>query len=228
MFGSKKKIKALPMLDLRNYTPEALSRIESISAVAVLIIADGDEDYVEAFSDITLEAVPCVVTLSPDKQISLINGSAVLSNESVKKGTFYFINGFAVICDLSEEMDISLVTNGTALIQKNSKVNLLQTNGEVIIEDFDRNNLKFIENKFYVDSNFVKEAKVDTIVAADNKIYISDDVTADMLREKRIHFISGNKIICRKELWGYVQNNAYISNRIAESDQSVNDKKKKA
>lgn len=228
MFGLKKKIEALPILDLRNYTPEALRRIDSIEAVATVIIADGNDEYIEAFSDITLEAVACVITLPPDKQISSINGSAVLTDSSVKKGTLYLINGFALIYDLSEESDISIITNGTALLKKGSKVNILHANGDVAILDFDIENLKFIENKFFVDANFIKEAKADTIVASDNKIYIEDDVTADMLREKRIHFISGNKIICRKELWGYVQNNAHISNRIAESDQLVNVKTKKA
>lgn len=113
------------------------------------------------------------------------------------------------------------------LFKKNSKVNILNVNGEVITEEFDFDKMKFVDNKLYIDANFVKECEVGTIAMADNKIYIDDSVTADMLREKQIRFISGNKIICRKELWGYVQNNAHISNKIAESDDIKTKGKKK-
>lgn len=223
----RKTIKNVPMLDLTNYTPEALRNIQKISCVACVLVADGDEEYIEALSEIEFEGVACTITVPRGKEIASINGSARLTNETVKNDTIYMVNGFALIYDLSADKNISLIVNGTALVQKGSYVNILQANGEVITEDFDIDKLKFVDNKLYIDANFVKECETGTVAMADNKIYIDDSVTADMIREKEIRFISGNKIICRKELWGYVQNNAHISNKIAESDEIKTKGKKK-
>ena len=224
--GKRKRIKGVAVVDLTNYTPQALRNIKSISGVAMVLLADGDEEYIEALSEIEFEGVACSITVPRGKEIASVNGSARLTNETVKNDTIYMVNGFALIYDLSADRNIDLIVNGTALVQKGSYVNILQANGEVITEEFDIDKLKFVDNKLYIDANFVKECEVGTIAMADNKIYIDDSVTADMLREKKIRFISGNKIICRKELWGYVQNNAHIGNKIAESDE-INTKSKK-
>ena len=224
--GKRKRIKGVAVLDLTNYTPQALRNIKSISGVACVLVADGDEEYIEALSEIEIEGVACTIKVPKGTEIASINGSARLTNETAKKDTIYNVNGFALIYDLSADMNIGLIVNGMALVQKGSNVNVLQANGEVITEEFDIDKLKFVDNKLYIDANFVKECEVGTIAMADNKIYIDDSVTADMLCEKKIRFISGNKIICRKELWGYVQNNAHIGNKIAESDE-INTKSKK-
>lgn len=225
--GKRKKINGVAVVDLTNYTPQALRNIKSISGVACVLVADGDEEYIEALSEIEFEGVACSITVPHGKEIASVNGSARLTNETVKNDTIYMVNGFALIYDLSADRNIDLIVNGTALVQKGSYVNILQANGEVITEEFDIDKLKFVENKLYIDANFVKECEVGTIAMADNKIYIDDSVTADMLCEKKIRFISGNKIICRKELWGYVQNNAHIGNKIAESDEIKTKGKKK-
>lgn len=214
----RKKLKNLPMLDLTNYTPQALRNIKSISNVATLLVADGDEAYIEALSEIELENIANKISVPYGKKVSTINGSAVLTSQTAKKDGIYLVNGCAVVYDLDEEMNVSLCTNGTAILQKNSKVNLLSTNGSVAVVDFDSSKLKLFDNKVTVDSNFVKEAEIGTVLAADNKLYICDDVTADMLREKEIYFISGNKIICKKELWGYIQNHSHVSNKIVEAE----------
>lgn len=223
----RKRIKGVAVVDLTNYTPEALRNIKSISCVACVLVADGDDEYTEALSQIEFECVASTITVPHGKEIATVNGSARLTNETVKNDTIYMVNGFALIYDLPADRNISLIVNGTVLVQKGSYVNVLQANGEVITEDFDIDKLKFVDNKVYIDANFVKECEIGTVVVADNKIYIDDSVTADMLREKKIRFISGNKIICRKELWGYVQNNAHISNKIAESDEIKTKGKKK-
>lgn len=226
-FDKRKKLKNLAILDLTDYTPQALRNIKSISNVAMLFVADGDEEYIEALSEIELENIACKISVPHGKELCTVNGSAFLTNETVKKDAVYLVNGFAVVYDLSEEMNISLVTNGTVLIKKGSNPNILQTNGEIIVEDFDIDKLKFVENKMYIDANFVRECETGTTAMADNKIFIDDTVTADMLREKEFKFISGNKIICRKELWGYVQSHAHIGNKIAEYEEDVKIKKRK-
>lgn len=218
LFSSKKRIRNQGMLDIHNYTPQALREIKSITNVGMLTVADGNEEYINALAEIDLKNIGTTVTVPYGSDVYTINGSAVLTNETVKPDTVYLVNGISFVYDLSKEMNISLCTNGTVILQKESNVNVLFTNGEIAVVEFDSRKLKFFENKVTVDANFVKEAEEGAVIAADNKIVIENDVTADMLREKNIYFISGNKVICRKELWGYVQNHSHISNKIAESD----------
>lgn len=223
----RQKIEDVAMLDLTNYTPEALRNIKSISDVACVLVADGDDEYIEALSEIEFDCVASTIKVPKGTEIGQVNGSAHLTKETAKKDAIYMVNGSALIYDLPAEMNIGLMVNGTAIVQKGSYINVIQANGDVISVAFDMNKAKFAGNKLYIDANFVKECEIGTVVVADNKIYIDDSVTADMLREKQIRFISGNKIICRKELWGYVQNNAHISNKIAESDEIKTKGKKK-
>lgn len=214
----KKSITNQGILDLHNYTSQALSEIKSIKNVGVLIVADGDGDekYTNALSRINMKNIGTKTYVPSGCNLCTINGSAVLTNETVMKNAVYLVNGIAIVYDLSEEMNISLCTNGTVILQKQSNANILFTNGEICVTEFNGKDIKLFENKVTIDANFVNEATKGTIVTADNKIIIENDVTADMLSEKDMQFISGNKIICRKELWGYVQNHAHISNKIEE------------
>ena len=223
----RKKLENIAMLDLTDYTPQALRNIKSISNVAMLVVADGGDDYIEALSEIEIKNVALRLSIPRDKELCTVNGSIFLTNETAKKDAIYIINGLAIIYDLSEDMNIGIITNGTVIVQKGSNPNIIRTNGEVVVEDFDLSKLKFMENKMYIDANFVKECETGTVAVADNKIYIDDTVTADMLREKEIKFISGNKIICRKELWGYVQAHAHIGNKIAEYEEEIIKKNRK-
>lgn len=223
----RKKLENIAMLDLTDYTPQALRNIKSISNVAMLVVADGGDDYIEALSEIEIKNVALKLSIPCDRELCTVNGSIFLTNETAKKDAIYIINGLAIIYDLSEDMNIGIITNGTVIVQKGSNPNIIRTNGEVVVEDFDLSKLKFMENKMHIDANFVKECEAGTVAVADNKIYIDDTVTADMLREKEFKFISGNKIICRKELWGYVQSHAHIGNKIEEYQEEKAKKNRK-
>lgn len=107
------------------------------------------------------------------------------------------VNGFAIFYNLSADMNVGIISIGTVMVQKGSNPNILHSDGKVVIEDFD------------------------------NKIYIDDTVTVDMLREKEMKFISANKIICRKELWGCIQSHAHIGNKMEESKENPENKKKR-
>ena len=53
MFG-KKKIEAVSVLDLRNYTPQALRKISSIQAVSTILLPENPSPaFAEAYADIS-------------------------------------------------------------------------------------------------------------------------------------------------------------------------------
>ncbi len=58
MFG-KKKIEAVSVLDLRNYTPQALRKISSIQAVSTILLPENPSPaFAEAYADITKGPLP--------------------------------------------------------------------------------------------------------------------------------------------------------------------------
>lgn len=114
----RKKLKNLAMLDLTNYTPQALRNIKSISNVAMLLVADGGTDYIEALSEIDLENIALKLTVPHGTELCTVNGSAFITNETAKDNTIFLVNGLAVIYDLTEEKNVQFIINGSCLIKK--------------------------------------------------------------------------------------------------------------
>ena len=77
MFG-KKKIEAVSVLDLRNYTPQALRKISSIQAVSTILLPENPSPaFAEAYADITKGAIAQEVFAPMDK-VAQYNGLNVL------------------------------------------------------------------------------------------------------------------------------------------------------
>lgn len=56
IFKRKQTIQAQTLLDLRDYTPQALENIKAIQAVALLILPENPtSEFIEAFSKINLK-----------------------------------------------------------------------------------------------------------------------------------------------------------------------------
>ena len=70
IFKKKQAIHAQAVVDLRDYTPQALSNIKVIEAVALLILPENpSNEFIEAFSKIKLDAVGFKLNLPSDKKI---------------------------------------------------------------------------------------------------------------------------------------------------------------
>lgn len=210
---AKRKIANVPKLDLRKFSPEALRKIESIKNVAVLIVAD-DEEALEAFGEIEVSNVATIRYIPRDREFKEMNGTFILTGNMVQKDTEYFLNGICIVCDLPKDLEISLSFNGILLIQKSSNVIITCANGLSFYDDFEADMIKIFSNTVTVSPDFVNEAKPGTYIIAGNSITVSNDVTADMLREKGIRFVAGNIISCGKHLVGYVENNSKVGNCI--------------
>ncbi len=79
MFG-KKKIEAVSVLDLRNYTPQALRKISSIQAVSTILLPENPSPaFAEAYADITKGAIAQEVFAPMDK-VAQYNGLNVLGS----------------------------------------------------------------------------------------------------------------------------------------------------
>ncbi|MCH5191790.1 MAG: hypothetical protein J1F23_06450 [Oscillospiraceae bacterium] len=228
LFKKKKSISAVPTLDLRQYTPEALNEIRSISAVALILLPKNPSpEFVSAYAQIKKSAVAQELNVSADATINSINGSAILNNNSAAPNSIYMVNGMLIAGMIEAERNVSVIVNGTVIVKKGSAIRPISVNGEVFETDFDENNIIMFDKKLEIDKNFIRCAKQGVFVVVDNKIIIDKDVTEDEIIEKDIRFAVGNKIICSKELFGCIQNRAHVGNKIITHEEYYEFEKKK-
>ena len=216
-FSKKQKIEAQTIVDLRDYTPQALSNIKSIAAVALLILPENpDEAFVEAFSKINLDAIGFTLNLSKDKKIVTYNGIYSLTNIDLPDHTLGVFNGIFVMSRAITNENAQYVINGIMLkksgLRHNSKC--LMENGLIFEMDFEENDLKFFSNKIDIDLSFIRNIKENSLIASADTITIAADVTEEAIIEKSIRFFAANKIICNRAIKGCVQARACVANKI--------------
>lgn len=217
LFKRKQVISARSVLDLRDYTPEALKGIKSINAVATLILPENPTpEFIEAFSKIHLEAVGGQFNVAKDRKIVKINGVKFSSDISLPDNCFAIMNGIIILCSAIKGENIEYALNGIVLKKKGiqNEGKCVSENGIVYEMDFDEDKIKFFSNEVEVDASFIRNLEIGTLVAAGNSITIAADVTEEMLIKNDIKFFAGNTIKCNQEIMGYVQARSIAGNKI--------------
>lgn len=217
IFKRKQVISAHSVLDLRDYTPEALREIKSIEAVATLILPENPSpEFMEAFSKIHLEAVGGQFNVAKGRKIVKINGVKFSSDISLPDNSFAIMNGIIILCSAIKGANIEYALNGIVLKKKGiqNEGKCVSENGIVYEMDFDEDKIKFFSNEVEVDASFIKNLEIGTLVAAGNSITISADVTEEMLVNNSIKFFAGNTVKCNKDIMGYVQARSVAGNKI--------------
>lgn len=217
LFKRKQVISARSVLDLRDYTPEALNGIKSIEAVATLILPENPTpEFMEAFSKIHLDAVGGQFNVAKDKKIVTINGIKNSSDISLPNNCFAVMIGIIILGRPIKGENIEYALNGIVLKKKGiqNEAKCVAENGIVYEMDFDEDKMKFFSNKVEVDADFIRNLEVGTLVAAGNTITISADVTEEAIVNNDIKFFAGNSINCSKSIKSCVQARSVVGNKI--------------
>ena len=217
IFKKKQAIHAQAVVDLRDYTPLALSNIKVIEAVALLILPENPTpEYVEAFSKIHLDAVALTLNLSNDKKIAMFNGVTSLSSINLADNTVGIFNGIVIMGHAIKNENAQYIVNGIMLkkigLQHNGKC--LMENGLIFEMDFDENKVKLFTNKIEIDSSFIRNVEEGTLIASGDTITLLEDITEEIIIQKNVHFFAGNMIKCGKNIKGCVQARSCVGNKI--------------
>lgn len=217
LFKRKQVINAKSVVDLRDYTPEALKGIKSINAVAVLILPENPTpEFIEAFSKIKLNAIGSQFNVAKDRKIVTINGIKNSSDITLLDNCFAIFNGIFILGSAIKGENAEYAVNGIMLKKKGiqNEAKCVAENGIVCEMDFDENKIKFFSNEVEVDADFISNLEAGTLIAAGNNILISADVTEEMLINNDIKFFAGNAIKCNKDIKGCVQARSVAGNKI--------------
>lgn len=201
------KIKNQITLDLRNYTPEALSRIKTIkNAINILLPENPSPEFSEAYAKIKKINVINETTIPGDA--CMFNGTANLTKNELSEGNIIICNGSAILRDIPKELNIKVKVNGNLIKSPSANVEILKVNGSTFEIDDDANLILSIA-EMNIDSAFIKNAKEKTAIINCGKVFICDELTDDELSDRNIKFYGVGQIVAKKELHGYIQNNSY-------------------
>lgn len=219
MFKSifKKTITAQAMVDLRDYTAQALSNIKSIKAVGMLILPENpDSEFIDAFSKIKVEAVGFTLNLPKDKKIAFFNGVTSLSSINLADNTVGVFNGIVVMGDSIKNENSQYIFNGILLkkmgLQHNSEC--LLENGLIFEMDFDEKKVKLFTSNIDVDLSFIRNLEDGTLIASGGTITLAKDITEEIIVEKNIKFFAGNRVKCSNGIKGCIQARACVANQV--------------
>lgn len=200
------RIRNQAVLDLRQFTPEALKKIKSIKRVAMVILPEEmSPEFSEIYAGIkkTMVAKETVIPINT----CIHNGNCILTKSDVTENSLIMCNGLTVVKDIPESMKIKLVVNGCLIKSKDAFVEIIEHNGtKHEIDPF----VKLISGKseIKVDKNFIDNIEENTALVTCARVIIDDTVTDNMLKEKKLQFICCAIICAREELHGYIHANS--------------------
>lgn len=201
------KIKNQITLDLRNYTPEALSRIKTIkNAINILLPENPSPEFSEAYAKI--KKINVINETSIPGDACMFNGTANLTKNELSEGNIIICNGSAILRDIPKGLNIKVKVNGNLIKSPSANVEILKVNGSTFEIDDDANLILSLA-EMNIDSAFIKNAKEKTAIINCGKVFICDELTDDELSDRNIKFYGVGQIVARKELHGYIQNNSY-------------------
>lgn len=208
----------LPTCDLRFLTdPEAIRQIERIHDVATLILpSDAPKDVMSAFSAIPKDDIASILYFPAQAKLNMINGCSDLAF-TPEPNQYFIVNGMALIREMPETASATLYVNGLCLINRRLKdhpgLHLAEVNGAVTYCDL-KEEPKLFSNKFTLDADTLRYLKKGQAIVVGNQLTIEQDVTVEMLLEKELTIIVGNKLLAPQHLLGYLKATATVMNQI--------------
>lgn len=201
------------ILDLRNYTPEGLSKIKFINAAIVILPEEGDEFYT-AYAAIKTNTAS-TLRLPKERQITNFNG---VTEITAYTDNVIMSNGVLVLYKFESEKPVDVLSNGITVYDPDTKVNFINENGLSFKAPFTIEGTTTFPNKVSLNSQFFESVADKTIIVCGNTITIESDVEVSLLKSKIICLVAGNKIECSKKIIGYIQTIAGAGNTIEAYD----------
>ena len=197
-------------VDLRNFSPEALKKIKSITNVALVMLPENPTpEFSEAYAAIKKTNVLSETNISGNACI--FNGMSLLTKDDVADNSVVVCNGLAIVRDMPKEKNLKIIVNGALIKSESAFLEIIKINGTTYIIEDDAKIVKSM-SKLTIDENFINNLSDKTAIIDCGKVYIESDVTEAMLQSKGVVFYDIAQVIARKELHGYIQAN---SNQVA-------------
>lgn len=197
----------MAICDLRQISVEEAAVIEAIRDIAILILpSDGDPAVMAALASAEISNVAQTVRIS--KSAGFLNGVVHLDSSYFREGetASYYINGVVHITEVPVSGKVILDINGIALFDENlrgkcSGIQISSLNGMKVYAD--AAHFKDVSAEIMLDSDFLRYVEPNTMFITVGKLTVGDDVTPEMLEEKKVSFFIVGSLSCRQEIVPY-------------------------
>lgn len=211
----KKNIINSAVVDLRNYTADALDNIKIINAATVLISANPEPDMIEAYSNIKVKNIANEVSVNADVTVSEFSGITVLDKNNYSQDTIFLTSGIILVKKCDAEESVKLITSGVTLYEKGAKVNFISTSGISHELDFEAEHTKTYAHNTEFDNRFIELLEDNTVILCGGSISFAEDVEEQTLLSKNIHFAAGQSITCSKKIKSAVQMKSTLGRKLS-------------
>lgn len=205
LFGKKKKrIINSAIADLRNYSPEALNKIDIITAATVVLPENPTSEFMEAYGSIGVKNIACEISADKDRKLSNLSGMNELNKNNIDFDAVYIASGITVVKSLHNTTPVDMISSGIIVYDSSSNINLISKSGTSVEVDFEFDKTKLFPKDVNINSRFI-ELIDNAVIVAGGDIYFDNDVSEEIFLSKNIHFVAGKKIICSKKIKSSIQ-----------------------
>ncbi|MBR3815793.1 MAG: hypothetical protein IKJ27_03590 [Clostridia bacterium] len=206
------------LTDLRNFSPEALKKIKSMTNVALVLLPENPTpEFSEAYASIRKTNVASELNSSSD--VCVFNGMSILDKNNIADNSLIVCNGLAVIKNIPKEKNIKVIVNGMLIKSSSAFMDIIKINGAIGIIDDEARIVKS-NSTLTIDENFINNLSDKTAIINCGKIYIENEVSEAMLQSKGVVFYDTLQIFASKELHGYIQANSYNVKNICAAEEA--------
>ena len=216
------KYENMDILDMRSFKDaESIQKIGSIKNITILVLlADASPEIMSAIASVPKKDISKTIYLKDGEEIPYriqkANGVFILGTVP-QRNTIIKANGICIIPSLPgirEDVVITLKANGLCLIHsslKDSNNLEISMNGMLCYKNFDSDKIKLME-KMKIDAATLSYLPDGTFLIVGDSLVFEDDVTPEMLIEKKIQILAGNNLSAPKHLIPYLTATATAMN----------------
>ena len=215
------EIKNQALADLTLFDAKALSKIKSITNVAILMIpADAPSEYYEALTDIKMTNVASTIKIPGDAVPLHINGTTVITAQELPENAVVISNGITVLKGFDDyKSDSGFYVNGFLVKSKNCAAKIHACNGITMTMPDDDFECSIWGDSVTVDEDMLRHLNEKTLIIGGNKLFLDESVSEQLIEEKDIRFLSGYKIIAPKKIIGCVKARSTVGFSIVEAQE---------
>ena len=213
-------IKNEALVDLTQYSAAALSKISTMTNVALVLLSAGaPEEYYEAYAQIKKTNIASTIQIPVGKIVKQVNGTMVITAQEVPENAVVISNGITVLKGFDDyKGDSSFYVSGFLVKSKNCAAKIHACNGITMMMPDDDFECNIWGDSVTVDEDMLRHLKDKTLIVCGNKLFLDESVSEKLIEEKDIRFLSGYKIIAPKKIIGCVKARSTVGFSIVEAE----------
>lgn len=194
----------IPILDLRSYSADGLKNVKILNAAVAVLPKEPNAEIMNAYGSIPRKNVATEIFAENDAEVHTLNGVSEVDCAQCSERDIYIVNGMAAV-KYSADRTLNLIINGIIVHENGANINFINRNGKACAVDFEIKSVKILTDKASVDNEFIENIADGTVVLCGKALTLEVDITPDILKGRKLFFVSGNTLKCAKRTLSIIQ-----------------------